>query len=168
MQGVHWCNKRIYHINTPSRCFLKTQSEWSRRSPRSGHFWAQFGAAGAKDLFRRPRTHERHSTIYVQTLSTVTHATTMAYDWQSGTHLARTHPANPAHTYGIPLARISLVSTPLVRIPLVSIPLASIQATGSHPAYAHGASHSHASHSHAKSLVCTQLQAALPAEELQA
>ena len=50
----------------------------------------------------------------------------MTYDWQSGTHLARTHPVNPAHTYGIPLARISLVSIPLVRIPLVSIPLARI------------------------------------------
>ena len=75
VQGVHFgAITNISHkYSTPSRCFLKTQSESRLPAERK-----LFGAAGAKDLFRRPRTHEGDSPIYVQTL-THTHATTMAY-----------------------------------------------------------------------------------------
>ena len=87
VQGVHWCNKKIAHINTPTRCFypLKTQT-WL---PAERKF---FGPPPVLNIFqRRPRTHKRHSLIYAHIPSTHTQPQRYTYDWHaSHSHVSRT------------------------------------------------------------------------------
>ena len=158
VQGVHWCNKKNAHINTPSRCVYPSPSKRRRGFLRSGNL---SGPPPVLKIFlRRPRTHKRHSLIYAHIPSTHTQPQRYTYDWHAS-HSYASHASR--RSTRIPLARIlhpsgtlliPMVSISLARIPLAPIPLARIALARK------------VSDRHAKG--CTQLQAALPAEELQA
>ena len=89
---MHWCNKQIAHINTPSRCFypLKTQTWLPERN--------FFGPPpGLKIVLKKATyTNDTHLSMRIFQALTRNHNGTH----MTGTHPTRTHRTHPAaHTY---------------------------------------------------------------------